>query len=312
MSQGKKPNTGDSIYQRLLNYAKEHREDFNLLLFRYGVERLLYRLSISPHVDEFILKGASLFLVWTGQNYRVTKDADLLCSGRADVEHIRSVFRELCQVVTDDLDGIVFTADTVRAVPIREEQEDGGIRVTLLGMLHRARIPLRIDIGFGDAITPAPERVIFPTLLSAPAPELLAYPRYTMVAEKLEAIVRLGIANSRMKDFYDVWLLSKLFAFDGRTLCEAVGNTFKRRSTLIPGGLPLVFTDDFRKDVQKRAQWRAFVRKAKPDTAADNLDVVIDDLEAFLMPVLEAVRQSRLLELLWAQGGHWSKKSEGP
>jgi hypothetical protein len=312
MSPDKKPNGGHSVFQRLLNYAKEHREDFNLLLFRYGVERLLYRLSISPHADKFILKGASLFLVWIGQNYRVTKDADLLCSGPADVEYIAAVFRELCQVVTDDVDGIVFVADTVRALPIREEQEYGGIRVTLLGMLHKARILLQIDIGFGDVITPAPEKVNFPTLLNAPAPELLAYPRYTMVAEKLEAMVRLGIANSRMKDFYDVWLLSKLFAFDGRTLCEAVGNTFKRRSTPIPDGLPLAFTDDFRKDVQKQAQWRAFVRKAKPDTAADNLDVIIGDLEAFLMPVVEVVRQSRLLELLWAQGGHWSEKSEGP
>jgi hypothetical protein len=312
MSQGKKPNIGHSVYQRLLNYAKEHREDFMLLLSRYGVERLLYRLSISLHVDKFILKGASLFLVWTGQNYRVTKDADLLCSGRADVEHITSVFRELCQVVTDDVDGIVFISDTVRAALIREEQEHGGIRVTLLGMLHRARIPLQIDIGFGDAITPAPEKVIFPTLLNAPAPELLAYPRYTMVAEKLEAIVHLGIANSRMKDFYDLWLLSKLFAFDGRTLCEAVGNTFKRRSTPIPDGLPLAFTDDFRKDVQKQAQWRAFVRKTKPDTAAEKLDVVIGDLAAFLMPVVEAVRQSRSLHLLWAQGGPWNKKSGVP
>jgi hypothetical protein len=309
MSQGKKPNIGHSVYQRLLNYAKEHREDFTLLLSRYGVERLLYRLSISPHVDKFILKGASLFLVWTGQNYRVTKDADLLCSGRADGEHIRSVFRELCQVVTDDVDGIVFMSDTVRAAPIREEQEYGGIRVTLLGMLHKARIPLQIDIGFGDAITPAPEKVTFPTLLDAPAPKLLAYPRYTMVAEKLEAMVRLGIANSRMKDFYDVWLLSKLFAFDGRTLCEAVGNTFKRRSTQIPDGLPVAFTDDFRKGAQKQAQWRAFVRKINPDTGVEELDVVIGDLEAFLMPVVEAVRQSRSLHLLWAQGGPWSNKN---
>ena len=310
MSPGKKPNAGHSIFQRLLNYAKEHREDFNLLLFRYGIERLLYRLSISPHADKFILKGASLFLVWLGQNYRVTKDADLLCSGPADVEHIAVVFRELCQVVSDDVDGIVFVADSVRAVPIREEQEYGGIRVTLVGMLHKARIPLQIDIGFGDAITPAPEKITFPTLLNAPAPELLAYPRYTMVAEKLEAMVRLGIANSRMKDFYDVWLLSKLFAFDGRTLCEAVGNTFKRRSTPIPDGLPLAFTDNFREDVQKQAQWRAFVRKVKPDTAVDNFDVVIDDLAAFLMPVVEAVRQGRLLELLWGKGGHWSNKGK--
>ena len=310
MSPYKKPNVGHSIYQRLLNYAREHREDFSLLLSRYGVERLLYRLSISPHANKFILKGASLFLVWTGQNYRVTKDADLLCSGPADVEHVTAVFRELSQFVTDGADGIVFVADTVRAVPIREEQEYGGIRVTFLGMLHNARIPLQIDIGFGDAITPAPEKVVFPTLLKAPAPELLAYPRYTMVAEKLEAMVHLGIANNRMKDFYDVWLSSKLFAFDGRTLCQAVGNTFKRRSTPIPDGPPLAFTDDFRKDVQKQAQWRAFVRKTKPDTAVEKLDVVIVDLEAFLMPVVEAVRQSRSLELFWAQGGHWKKKSE--
>jgi hypothetical protein len=133
MNPNKKPNPGHSVYQRLLNYAKEHREDFNLLLFRYGVERLLYRLSISPHADKFILKGASLFLVWIGQYSRVTKDADLLYSGPADVEHMTAVFMELCQVVTDDVDGIVFVADTVRAVPIREEQEYGGIRVTLLG-----------------------------------------------------------------------------------------------------------------------------------------------------------------------------------
>lgn len=308
MSPGKKPNAGHSVFQRLLNYAKEHREDFNLLLFRYGIERLLYRLSISPHADRFILKGASLFLVWVGQNYRVTKDADLLCSGPADVEHIAAVFRELCQIASDDVDGMVFVADSVRAVPIREEQEYGGIRVTLVGMLHKARIPLQLDIGFGDAITPSPEKVTFPTLLNAPAPELLAYPRYTMVAEKLEAMVRLGIANSRMKDFYDVWLLSKLFTFDGRTLCKAVGNTFKRRSASLPRGLPVAFTVDFRKDGQKQAQWRAFIRKAKPDILADSLDVVINDIEAFIMPVVDAVREGKPLKLIWKQGGRWSKR----
>jgi predicted nucleotidyltransferase component of viral defense system len=310
MTPGKTPNAGHSVFERLLNYAKEHREDFNLLLFRYGIERLLYRLSISPHADRFILKGASLFLVWVGQNYRVTKDADLLCSGPADVDHIAGVFRELCQIASDDVDGMVFVADSVRAVPIREEQEYGGIRVTLVGMLHKARIPLQLDIGFGDAITPSPEKVTFPTLLNAPAPKLLAYSRYTMVAEKLEAMVRLGIANSRMKDFYDVWLLSKLFTFDGRTLCKAVGNTFKRRSASLPRGLPVAFTDDFRKDAQKQAQWRAFVRKAKPDITADNLDVVINDIEAFIMPVVDAVREGKPLKLIWKQGGRWSKETE--
>jgi len=307
MSPAKKRNTGHSVFQRLLNHAKAHGEDFNVLLFRYGVERILYRLSISPHADKFILKGASLFLVWKGQSYRVTKDADLLGFGPADAEHITAVFREVCQVTADDVDGVVFVPDTVIAVPIREEEEYDGIRVTLLGMLHQARIPLQIDIGFGDAVTPAPEKVEFPTILDAPAPQLLAYPRYTMIAEKLEAMVRLGMANSRMKDFYDVWLLSRLFEFDGRTLCEAVRNTFRRRSTPLPGGLPLAFTDDFRKDTQKQIQWRAFVRKSKPETVAGDLDVVIGDLASFLLPVVEAVRSDRHLELFWARRGPWGK-----
>jgi predicted nucleotidyltransferase component of viral defense system len=209
VSPAKKPNTGHSVFQRLLNHARAQGEDFNLLLFRYGVERLLYRLSISPYAEKFILKGASLFLVWKGQNYRVTKDADLLGLGPADADHLIGVFRELCRTASVDVDGIEFVPDTVRAIPIREEQHYDGIRVTLEGLLHQARIPLQIDIGFGDAITPAPEKVTFPTLLNAPAPKLLAYPRYTMVAEKLEAMVRLGIANSRMKDFYDVVALEQ-------------------------------------------------------------------------------------------------------
>jgi hypothetical protein len=311
MSPAKKQNTGHSVFQRLLNHAKTHGEDFNLLLFRYGIERLLYRLSISPHADRFILKGASLFLVWKGQNYRVTKDADLLGLDPADVEHLTEVFKELSQTAFDDIDGIEFIPETVRAAPIREEQEYDGIRVTLVGLLHQARIPLQVDIGFGDVVTPGPERIEFPTLLGAPAPQLLAYPRYTMVAEKLEAMLRLGVANSRMKDFYDVWLLSRLFEFDGRTLCEAVRNTFRRRSTPLPGGLPMAFTDEFRKDAQKQTQWRAFVRKAKPENVSGDIVAVLGDLAAFLMPVMEAAREDEHFELLWPQGGPWGETTRG-
>ncbi len=308
MNPAKKRNTGHSVFQRLLNHAKTHGEEFNLLLFRYGVERLLYRLSISQYADKFVLKGASLFLVWKGQNYRVTKDADLLGFCPADAEHITVVFRDLCQVFSEDEDGVLFMPETVKAIPIREEQEYDGIRVTLLGMLHQAHIPLQVDIGFGDAITPAPEMVEFPTLLDAPAPLLLAYPRYTMIAEKLEAMVRLGMVNSRMKDFYDVWLLGSLFEFDGLTLCEAVRNTFKRRFTSIPEGLPFAFTDDFKKDVQKQTQWRAFLRKSKPKTMPGALDVVIGEVATFLIPVVEAVRSNSSLELAWMQGGPWRSK----
>jgi hypothetical protein len=310
MSPAKKRNTGHSVFQRLLNHARTSGEDFNLLLFRYGVERLLYRLSISAHADTFILKGASLFLVWKGQNYRVTKDADLLGLGPADAEHLANVFRELCRGASDDVDGIEFMPDTVRAVPIREAQEYDSIRVTLVGLLHKARIHLQVDIGFGDAVTPAPERIEFPTLLDAPAPQLLAYTRYTMVAEKLEAMVRLGMANSRMKDFYDIWLLSRLFEFDGGTLCEAVRSTFRRRSTLLPAGLPMALTDEFRKDTQKQTQWRAFVRKSRPESVSDDINAVIGELATFLMPIVEAARSEKRFELPWPRGGPWGGASQ--
>ena len=306
MSPTKKQHVGHSVFQRLLNHAKAHGENFNLLLFRYGVERFLYRLSISPHADRFILKGASLFLVWKGHNYRVTKDADLLGLGPANADHLTDVFKELCRAACDDVDGIEFMPDTVRAVPIREAQEYDGIRVTFVGLLHKARIPLQIDIGFGDAVTPAPERIEFPTLLDAPTPRLLAYPRYTMVAEKLETMVRLGMANSRMKDFYDVWLLSRLFEFDGRTLCEAVCNTFRRRSTPLPDKLPTAFTDEFRKDTQKQTQWRTFVRKSKPEAVSEDINAVIGDVATFLMPVAKAAwGDDKHFEMVWLRSGKW-------
>ena len=305
MNPYKKRNTGHSVFQRLLNHARTRGEDFNLLLFRYGIERLLYRLSISSHADKYILKGASLFLVWKGQNYRVTKDADLLGSDPLDAEHITGVFRELCHATIEDNDGIEFMPDTVHAVPIREEQAYDGIRVTLVAMLYQAKISLQVDIGFGDVVTPDPEWIEFPTLLGTPPPQLLAYSRYTMVAEKFEAMVRLGMANSRMKDFYDVWLMSRLFEFDGRTLCDAIRSTFRRRSTPLPNGLPMAFTDEFCKDTQKQTQWRAFVRKSKPEDVYGDFDAVIGDVAAFLTPVIEAARGDDHFELSWTEGGPW-------
>jgi hypothetical protein len=310
MSPSRRRNPGHSAFERLLNLARTRGEDFNLLLLRYGVERLLYRLSISQHADKFILKGASLFLVWKKQNYRVTKDADLLSFAPTDVGYITLVFKELCQVASEEVDGMVFVPDTVRAVAIREEQEYGGIRVTLLGLLHQARIPLQVDIGFGDAVTPEPERIEFPTLLDVPAPRMLACPRYTMVAEKLETMVRLGMANSRMKDFYDVCLLAKLFEFDGPILCEAVHNTFSRRSTPLPRGLPTAFTREFRQDDQKQTQWRAFVRRSKPEMTEDELDTVIDDVVAFLAPIVEALQNDTVLDSVWTVGGPWGKRKQ--
>ena len=209
--------------------------------------------------------------------------------------------------MAEDVDGLEFIADSVSAVAIREEQAYDGIRVTLMGKLHQAQIPLQVDIGFGDAVTPEPERIEFPTLLDAPPPKLMAYTRYTMIAEKVEALVRLGMANSRMKDFYDLWLMSRLFEFEGSSLCNALRNTFKRRSTPLPQGLPMAFTNEFSKDGRKQSQWKAFVRKFEPKDVSDDFDHIIDVLKVFLMPVLIAARGDNHFELSWPEGGPWGK-----
>lgn len=204
MSAEKKRNIAHSIFQKLKNYAKAQNADFNLVLFRYGLERFLYRLCKSNYSDKFILKGANLFVAWQGQNFRVTRDADFLYYGQANTEYLVSTLETICSIDFSENDGIVFLKETVKAEIIRDTQEYGGTRITLTGMLSQAKIPLQIDIGIGDIITPGPDIINFPTILDLPAPTLKAYPRYTVVAEKFEAIVSLGIANSRMKDFYDI------------------------------------------------------------------------------------------------------------
>jgi hypothetical protein len=307
MNQNKK-NVSHSIFQRLLNRAKTNKEDFNLLLSRYGMERFLYRLSVSPHNDWFILKGASLFLVWKGQNYRVTRDADLLGFGNADIEQLAGVFRDICQIELQG-DGMIYLPESLSAEEIREDQEYDGVRITLVGMLNQARIPLQIDIGFGDAITPAPEQIEYPTLFDAPPPLLKAYPRYTLVAEKVEAMVKLGLANSRMKDFYDLWLVSKLFLFEGSVLRNALENTFNRRHTIFPASTPFAFTPAFFADPQKTVQWTAFVKKSKPDIPVGDLSAVIADIAVFLVPVIESLQSKTSFDNEWVPDQGWRIRS---
>ena len=305
MSRDEIRNVGQSIYQRLLNLSRAEKVDFNLILTRYGIDRLLYRLSISEYTDRFILKGGSLFLVWMGQNYRVTRDADLLGYGPAEEESLIEVFSSLCKIASYDIDGMKFFSDTVKAVSIREDQEYDGIRVTLLGKLNNARIHVQIDIGFGDAVTPEPEMIEYPTLLDAPAPVLRAYPRYTMVAEKLETLVKFGMINSRMKDIYDLWLIKKLFDFDGTILKDAVNNTFKRRLTQLPEALPVAFTDEFRKDTGKQIQWSAFLRKSEPQVFPGNLDDTIGEIVEFLIPVLKSIQIGSDFTSTWNRDRAW-------
>ena len=239
---GEKPkNLVASVHNRLLNHARKSKDEPQLVLMRYGLERLLYRLSKSDNAGEFVVKGAMLFLVWTGEPHRATKDLDLLALKSNSIEHLEKVFREVCKLSVED-DGLIFLADSVAAEAIRENDIYQGVRVTLESRLGNARIPLQVDIGFGDVVTPKAGKITFPTLLDFPAPKVAIYPKETAIAEKFEIMVKLGVANSRMKDYYDIWALSREFDFDGAQLSDAIRATFRRRKTAI---FPLRFRPIF-------------------------------------------------------------------
>ena len=293
-----------SVRQRLLNRARAEGEDFQALLTRYVLERFLYRLGRSDHRERFVVKGAMLFVLWEGDLHRMTRDLDLLGSGPSAIADVERAVREILSVEVED-DGVTFAPATVRGDLIREEQEYEGVRVTAEARVGNARVRLKIDVGFGDAITPEAKEATFPTLLDAPPPVLRAYPKETVVAEKLQAMVALGILNSRMKDFYDLWHLARHDHFDGPTLTEAVRATFERRSTTLPADAPLALTEEFATDEGKQTQWRAFIRRGRlSDEAA--LVEVIDVLRAFLLPVLNAAREGRPLDARWEPGGPWT------
>lgn len=300
-------NVAASVRQRLLNRAREKQEDFALLLTKYALERLLYRLSQSQYERIFILKGALLFELWTEQIHRSTRDADFLGQGDNDPVRLEAIFRDLCSLSVED-DGLVFDPSTVKAQRIREDEDYEGVRVTFLGLLDRAKIPIQIDIGFGDIITPAPEKVAFPTLLDSPQPVLLTYPRETVVAEKFEAMVKLGITNSRMKDFYDLRALAELFSFEGGVLLEAIQRTFERRKTPLPTAKqpPFIFTPSFFEDETKNRQWNAFVTKNRLNFGPITLRQIVSDIKRFLWPLLTADPARSPERLTWPANGPWT------
>jgi predicted nucleotidyltransferase component of viral defense system len=294
------------VRQRLLNRAKERGEDFQLVLTWYGIERLLYRLSQSPHADDFVLKGAMLFSVWSGETYRPTRDLDLLGFGDAGVQRMEAVLRDVCRVRCDD--GLEFDADSVRGEEIRSPDEYHGVRIKLVARLAAARVPLQVDIGFGDAVVPPPEPIEYPSLLDLPTPHLRAYPREVVVAEKLQALVELGIANTRMKDFYDLWVLARRFDFEGERLARAIAATFERRRTPIPAETPLALTSEFHGDAAKRTQWRAFLRKGSVSETAE-LPEVVELIGALVMAPAAAARAGRSFGRRWPKSGPWKCES---
>ena len=277
-------NVGESVRARLLQRSRDERTDFQILLTRYALERLLYRLSQSAHRQRFVLKGAMLFATWVAAPFRPTRDLDLLGYGENSPEAIREAFREICgQMVADD--GVVFDVAGIEATPIREDLEYGGVRIRTRATIAVARIPIQVDVGFGDAITPGPIEIDFPVLLDAPAPHLRAYPIETVVAEKFHALVTRGITNSRLKDFYDLWLITETFELERGPLATAVLQTFARRATALPQGKPTAFTESYA--AAWDGQWRAFLTRERMTTAPAHLASVLPDLERFLLPLLE-------------------------
>lgn len=291
-------NMAASVRQRLINLSRERGEEYQLVLTRYGLERLLYRLAQSPHAEQFVLKGAALFQLWTGQPHRSTRDLDLLGQGEPSTDRLRQLFQDVCSLTVDD-DGLTFLTDAIQAEQIKEDDEYQEIRLRIEARLGNARIPLQIDIGFGDAITPGPQAVTYPTLLDFPAPQLNAYPRETVVAEKFQAMVQLGMANSRMKDFYDVWTLARQFEFEGTALCAAIRATSQRRQTELPATTPLALTPEFSTDRNKAIQWSAFLRKGRLIESPPPLEEVVALLASFLMPPTLALVSNEPWDRTW-------------
>lgn len=300
--------TTASVRQRLLQLARERNDDFQLVLVRYGTERFLYRLGRSEFKDRFVLKGAMLFVVWWEETYRPTRDLDLLGLSMQDEADLRSAVVSICDVPCPE-DGLTFDKGSVSVAAIREENEYGGLRVKFNAYLGATRIPLQIDCGFGDKITPRPHFEDYPTLLDHPVPRVKTYPRETMVAEKFEAMVRFGEANSRMKDFCDLAALAVGFDFDGNLLREAVAGTLKRRRTATGMGTPSPLRPAFYSDPTREAMWRAFL-----SGNAMRLDLPrrYDDLGglliSFLHPVWESIATDADFDMIWPAGGPWKAK----
>jgi hypothetical protein len=260
-------NLAASVRVRLKQHSDATKQDFNLTLTHYGLERLLYRMSVSEYASNFLLKGALLFTLWYDLPHRPTRDADLLGFGPDDIDTAVTTFRNICQIPGED--GVVFDPTTVKGSVIRKEAGYGGVRIDIQAKLDGARIALQVDIGFGDAVTPAPQAISYPVLLDDfPAPQLRAYPKYTVVAEKFHAVCLLGMINTRMKDYFDLWVLLDDSTLDQAEIRRAIEATFERRKLPMPTAVPVGFADVFAADAAKQTQWNAFLKKNRLEAIA--------------------------------------------
>lgn len=278
-----------SVRARLFAHARASGDDFGRVLTRYAIERLLFRLSRTEAAERFVLKGAMLFATWPKHVLRPTGDLDLLGRGDPDPADLTEVFTRVCEVELP-IDGIVFDAATLKVEPAREADRYRGARLSLKAGLARAIVPVLIDIGFGDHVHPPPRRDTFPSLLPGlPGADILMYPPETVIAEKLEAMIRFGEANGRIKDFYDLWVITRIFPLDLATVVEAVGGTLRRRETVAPTRMPVGLTSAFATVVEGSGLWMGFLRRTPPAMQPPPFPKLQDELRRFFGPVIEGL-----------------------
>lgn len=292
-----------SVRARLTAHAKTSRRPFQEVLQYFAMERFLYRVSISENADKFVLKGGLMFAAWATSFSRPTKDIDLLAYMANDVETAGNVVKDICNIC-DESDGIDFDADSVETMVIKEDAEYEGVRVTFKAELKAAKIHMQIDMGFGDVVTPEPQMLIYPTILDHTAPKLLGYPAETVIAEKFEAMVKLGQLNSRIRDFYDVWSLSRQFDFDGEVLRNAIVRTFANRETDVIVD-PVAFQSVFTLHGTKQKQWDGFCRKSRIELAPKRLDEIVAAIAVFLSPIADSIVNDQPFVQSWKSGGPW-------
>jgi hypothetical protein len=305
MSRERPTNLAASVADRLLQRTRITGEDHQLLLTRYGLERLMYRLSLSEAADQFVVKGALVFLVWRDDPFRMTRDLDLMATRQPSADQLLRLFRSLCLLKVVE-DGVEYDEGSVAVTEIREDQQYGGFRVTMRGRLAKIRLPIQVDIGFGDAMTPEAKPGWFPVLLDFPAPMLRLYSKETVVAEKAEAMVQLGLVNSRMKDYYDLWILLREFEFNGELLKTAIHATFVRRKTPLPFDAPAGLTEEYSENGQKQSQWDSFLRRthAKNPLSID-FKTLVKEVRGFLLPPMLCAGESKPFNNKWPKGGPW-------
>jgi hypothetical protein len=300
---GAKTNLAASVHQRLLNLARTSNRPFNELLQYFAIERFLYRFSLSSYKEQFVLKGAQMLRAWESPLARPTMDIDMLAGQTANsIENLERIVRECCEIKVDD--GVLFDTASLRAETISKEAEYQGVRIRVRGTLGKIILNVQVDFGFGDVVIPRPVPTELPQLLDLGAPRLLGYTPESAIAEKFQAMVALDISNTRIKDFYDIWSLSRVREFDGRVLAAAISATFRRRSTPLPPGAPLALTDAFSEDQAKQSLWQAFLRKGRLDAEGKSLTAVVGEIRDFLMPSIAALNAGREFRGSW-RGGRW-------